>query len=455
MNALEQLAHWAATVSPEHTATAYEWATQSLIDTMGCMIAGSEYETPQTAFTVVSQWGVGSSSVVGQAKKLPALSAALVNSSSANALDFNSWAPTTAAFTPSTILSALLAIAEEQHYDGKAVLDALIVGLEVAMRIGEAVNLGHYHGGWHTSATMDTIGAAAGCARLLGLDEKQMAYAMSISISRAAGFKSQFGTMTKVLHCGLAAQTAVMAAQFAAGGFDAGMDTLDGHWSFLTLMGGENPAGFAKPLAKLGKILAIDEFGIVFKPFPTCAYTHRALDGILTLRKKHNLTLNDVDSVFVRIPAHNAAILIYPEPKTESEARFSMPYCMATALYTGNLTANDFLEDALWRPSVRNFLSRVILETHPVKENSSDLDAQEPALVTIQLHNGERLTARVDLAKGLPTRPFSQADLTGKFHTLADPVCGSAKSQEILALLYNFTDEGSIPALMQRLRSEK
>lgn len=370
MKALEKIAQWAATVSPEHTSTAYESVTQALIDTMGCMIAGSQHEVSQKVLSAVSSWGVGRSSVAGHANKLPAPWAALVNGTAAHALDFNAWTDPTAAFTPSGVLTALLAVAEENNHDGAAVLDALIVGMEVAMRIGEAVNLDHYHRGWHTTATVDTIGAAAACARLLQLDEKEIGHAMSIAISRAAGFKSQFGTMTKPLHCGLTAQTGVMAAQLAAAGITAATDTLDGKWSVLTVMAGEGAVGFEQPLAKLGQTLAIDEYGIVFKLYPSCAYTHRSLDGVLALRERYNIQFDDIHSVTSRIPAHNAGILTHPDPQSETEARFSMQYCLATALYNGNLSPSDFEIEALWRPAVRDFLPRVKLETHPLNANS-------------------------------------------------------------------------------------
>ena len=450
-NALERLARWAAH-APAHSSTAYEWATQALIDTMGCMIAGSLHEVSQIVWCSVLGWGVGRSSVVGQNKKLPAPWAALVNGTAAHALDFNAWTTPTASFTPSSLLAALLAVAEENNRDGAAVLDAFIVGLEVAMRIGEAVNLHHYNRGWHTTATIDTIGAAAACARLLGLNEQQIAYAMSIAISRTAGFNSQFGTMTKPLHCGLAAQTGVMAAQLAAGGLTASLNTLDGKWSVLTLLAGEQARGFAQPLAKLGQTLAIDEFGIVFKRYPSCGNTHRAVDGAIALRERHQLRLDAIETVEIRIPAPNAAILVYPDPQSETEARFSMPYCIATALHTGNLTPSDFDDDALWRAPVRDVLSRITLETHSNKTSDPNLAAQEPALVTIQLQNGQELHERVDIAIGMPARPFSQADLLGKFHNLADNICGAAKSKEILALLYEFTHEDALSRLMSRLR---
>ncbi len=172
---------------------------------------------------------------------------------------------------------------------------------------------------------------------------------------------------------------------------------------------GEDAAGFAKPLAKLGHTLALDEFGLAFKRYPSCGNTHRAVDGAIALRERHQLRLDAIEAVTVRIPAHNASILTYPVPETETQARFSMPYCVATALHTGHLTPNDFLEDALWRAPVRDFLPRVTLEPHPININSSDLAAQDPALVTIQLRNGEQLRERVDIAIGMPARPFTPA----------------------------------------------
>ena len=140
------------------------------------------------------------------------------------------------------------------------------------MRIGEAINMSHFHKGFHSTATIGTLASSVACARLIGLDASATANALSIATSLAAGFKSQLGTTTIHLHTGLAAHNGVLAAGLAAAGATGASDALDGGWGTLRLLADDDAPGFEGPLAKLGNPLAIEEHGLHVKPYPCCSY---------------------------------------------------------------------------------------------------------------------------------------------------------------------------------------
>ncbi|MEM7345563.1 MAG: MmgE/PrpD family protein [Chloroflexota bacterium] len=453
MNANERLSAWAATVPADHNAMALRRAKTGLLDTIACIVAGYHHDVSQQVYGVASQWGNGASTVVGQSQALAAPWAALSNGTAAHALDFNAYDEPTASHSSATIYSALLAVAEAEGKSGAAVLDAFIVGLEVAMRIGEAINLPHYHLGWHTTATIDTLGAAAGCARLLGLDAAKIATAISIATSRTAGYKSQFGTMTKPLHSGFAAETGVVAAQLAAAGVTASLDTLDGKWSFLTLLSTPDAPGFSAPLAKLGQQLAIEEHGIAIKRYPSCSYTHRPLDAVLSLKHTYKLTPDQIERVLVRIPGREAEILPFVVPQNEAEARFCMPYCVSVALNQGKVGPADFSETAIRREAMVGFIQRVTLQGHPITVQSSDLAVIEPINVAITLKDGRVLEEEVFEAIGMPTRPVSQEDLAEKFADCADGVMAEGQLKQITMMVEQFEAVEDVGVVMSLLKS--
>ncbi|MEM9217296.1 MAG: MmgE/PrpD family protein [Cyanobacteria bacterium P01_F01_bin.150] len=455
MTANESLAHWVATVSSEHTPLSLKRAKTALIDTLGCMVIGHGHPAAQHSIAAVSQWGRGASTAVGLSERLPAPWAALVNGTAAHALDLDDYNEFPSFGHPSAVLlPAVLALGEERHTSGAEVLDAFIVGLEVLMRVGEAVNVAHYNLGWHASATLGVLGAAAGCARLLGLNTNATSAALSIASSCAAGYNSQFGTMTKPLHIGLAAHSGVLAAQLAATGITASTMTLDGKWSFLTLLSTQDAQGFEVPLAKLGNPLAIDEYGLSIKRYPCCSATHRAIDGVISLRTAHRFSPAEVAAITVRIRSTYIDLLPFALPSNSGEAQFSMPYCVAVALLTGNVGFEDFTLPAINRPEVGALIPLVTLESHPLVQAHPQAkgDSPMPDIVTIKLRDGRILETSIDDASGMPNCPLSQAELWDKFTGCTQGVLGERSHQSLQHLLNQFEALEDLNELMGYLR---
>ncbi len=451
MTAITVLAGWSASVSDDHGPRAYRRARLAVLDTLACMLAGADDEAAVRARRAVAAWGAGASTVVGTDAHAAAPWAALVNGTAAHALDFDDYDLPTSGHPSAVLVPALLALAEERGASGRALLDAYLVGLEVMTRIGEAVNMSHYHLGWHATATVGALGAAAACARLTGLDAEETAAALSLATSMAGGFKSQIGTMAKPLHAGLAAKAGVLAAGLAASGTSASRDVLDGTWSFMTLLAGPESRGFDAPLKKLGGPLGIEEYGLYVKPYPCCAYIHRSVDAVLGLRRSHGLDGADIAAVTARIPGRNAEILMYPAPQTPMEARFSLEYCAAVAAVTGGLGVADFAPAAIRRPEIRDFLPRVAVERHPVGPRSSDLDDREPAVVTLRLRDGRRLGQTVDHARGSPERPLSEAEVAEKFRACAQGVLDPRAATAVEGLIAGLEDLPRIGDLTRHL----
>lgn len=418
--AIEALASWTVDVSDQHTDLAYSRARSALSDTVACTLFGADHEAARIVRKAVMGWGEGASTVIGMGRRVPAPWAALVNGTAAHAHDLDDHELAAITHPSAVLVPALLAVAEERSASGRDILDAYIVGLEVITRIGEGVNMPFYHRGWHATSTIGAVGAAAACARLMCLDVAAVAAAIGIGTSMAAGCNSQVGTTTKPTHAGLAAKAGVIAASLAAAGMTSSLGVLDAKWSsFLSLYAGPEAKGFAEPLAKLGKILAIEEYGVVTKIYPCCGFVHRPVDAILELRATHGLTVKEVQGITVTIPCRNMDILIYPEPRTDTQARFSMHYCVAVALLTGRLMAADFLPSALIRSEVRSLIPLIELRGHPLTSASLDPSTQEPDVVTVHLKDGRTLSKSVDHARGTPELPLSEAETTAKFEYCA------------------------------------
>src|SRR5208283_3122995 len=166
-------------------------------------------------------------SVIGHSIRVPALSAALVNSAAAHALDYDDVNMAMPGHPSVAILPGLLALAELHHSSGREVVAAFVAGYETACHIGMVLSPGHYNLGFHSTGTVGALGAAAACARLLGLDAETTATALGIAGTQAAGLKSQFGTMCKPFHAGKAAQNGLLAARLAARGFTSRTDIVE------------------------------------------------------------------------------------------------------------------------------------------------------------------------------------------------------------------------------------
>ena len=427
-------------------------AARALLDTVGVTLAGATEPAARIVQRVVEQDGSGPCRVLGTALRSSAGNAALANGTAAHALDYDDMCFVSLAHPSAPLVAAALAAAEVAGASGRALLDAYVVGFELEGRFGRAMNPRHYQRGWHCTATLGTIGAAAAASRLLRLDASATGHALSIAASEASGLKENFGTMVKPLHAGLAARNGVVAALLAQAGMTASSGAIDGPQGFLAAMDSEQPSldAFA---ADLGARWEIVDTGITVKLYPSCAGTHPTLDALLDLQRREGFGAHEVDAIEIGVDHIVPTILIYDRPSSGLEGKFSMPFCAAAAVVHGRVGIETFDAAQLRDPAIVALQARVTMRVDPT------LDASAPPLtqarVTVRLGDGRVRTASAHGARGYPERPASDEELATKFTSCATQTCSASQAAKALTTLRDIESISDIRTLTELLHSEQ
>ncbi len=430
MTILDNLAGWTHENPCGWSATALERGRLAIADTLGCIIAAARDDVVQKTTAAFFRSADGHAFSVGNARTCQPSTAAVINGTAAHVLeiDDNFYPALTHASAQS--VPALFALAEETGATGRDLIDGYILGLDLQAALASAMGRNHTLTGWHATGTIATIATAAVCARMLGLDRGGIANAMSIACSMAAGSKSQFGTMTKSLHCGLASRNSVVAAELAAKGIEGSADALDGDHGFLSLYSGALSPDPARIMMALRGSPAIEEFGLAPKLHACCGSAHKSLDCARDLQNSAKFDLDDVDNIDVWIGRTNRQNLKFDRPKNGYEARFSMPYAMVVVLLSGRFWLGDLEDAAVQRPEIRRHLEKIRVNVFEFDETSIALDQPVSHSIKITLRDGTELSARRAYAKGTIADPLSEEEYKQKFldccrgryadHTAAD-----------------------------------
>jgi 2-methylcitrate dehydratase PrpD len=409
-------------------------ARDAVLDTVGVMLAGSVEPSAHLVQTVAAEeGGAARCRILGTAQRTSASWASLANGTAAHALDYDDMCFVSLAHPSAPLVAAGLAIGEMTGASGRAVLEAYVVGFEVEAVLGRAMNPSHYKRGWHCTSTLGTIGTAAASARLLALNSEATLRCLSIAASEASGLKENFGTMVKPLHAGLAARNGVLAALLAGRGFTAADRALDGPQGFLTAMDAER-SEFGAALDGLGSgHWEILRGGITTKLYPSCAATHPALDAVLDLRTRHNLTADQVEAIEIQVDSITPTVLIYDRPKTALEAKFSMPFCVAAAAVYGQVDIDTFDLHRINDPRVQDVIRRVSMLVDP--DLGKDAPTLTQATVTVRLRDGQIFGQIAHGARGYPDRPASREELDAKFRACATRAIPGKVADEALSRL--------------------
>lgn len=392
---------------------AMDRARDAAVDTIGCMIAGRGEESI-AALTRAFHGEIaagGEARLITSGSASPSL-AALINATAAHALDFDDNFHPARAHASAVLVPALMAVLTSGKVtSGRRFLEAYLIGLEAQAAVGFGVNPSHYNRGWHATATVGSIGAAAGVARLFGADKDGLAAAMSLATSFACGPKGQFGSTAKPLHAGIAARNAVDAARMALAGMNGRLDILERPQGFLDLFGGDEAKGWEGLTFEEKHI--IESRGVVTKRHPCCASTHRAIDALLDLKHEHGLLAGDIAWIETKVGISAARNLTYPDPADEMQARFSMQYCLATAFLKGSLSLSDFTRHAIERPEVREFMPRIEMQPYSAEEERGV--ERLPHIVTVTTRGGRIYRKSWLHAKGSLEAPLSDHERKVKF----------------------------------------
>ncbi len=417
--ATRELARRIAEVRPADTgAPARAQARNAVLDTLGVTLAGVGEECTRLARRLaMDEGGAPAARLIGETGRTSASWAAFVNGTAGHALDFDDVDFVLLGHPSVTLVPALVALAEEREIPGSAVLTAYAVGFETLRVLGRAVNPRHYRRGFHATATLGAVGVAGACAHLLGLDAERTGHALALGASAACGLVSNFGTMTKPFHAGQAARAGLVAAKLAESGFTAAENTLE--TGFTAAMAAEDIgptahafADWEGALAPWGPPWDLEE-GVCVKIHPCCAMTHPGIDAMLDLVNTEDVRVSDVAALGARASTMTLKVLRYREATTGLEGKFSMPFCLASALVDRKVGIRQFEEDSVARPEIDALQKRVAFEL------DEDLAREDPETerteVWLRLKDGRELTRSFARARGHVENPLTEIELREKF----------------------------------------
>jgi len=412
---------------------------QSLLDWLGVSIAAAS-DPPVLVLReeLEEQGGHPQAFVFGSPKRLPTQQAALLNGTISHLLDYDDVNLTLPGHCTAPILAAVLALAERDGANGSEVMNAFLTGYETTCRIALLVAPGHYKRGFHATATIGSLGVAAACARLLGLDRGATARALGIAATRTAGLKAMFGTSCKALHAGAAAATGLFAATLARRGFDSREDALECAQGFAATHSSDFNSDAALRNPEAGYHL----FNNLFKFHAACYETQAAMECGHRLRRAHGFLPEEIRAVRVRANSHCNEICNIEEPRTGMEMKFSLRATTALSLAGMETSRPAVFCDANARsPALNAIRSKVAVELSP------DLALTESE-VEVQLHDGRDFGARQDCGIPMKDREEQGRRVAEKFHCLVDPVLGRSRSGQLASLVDRLETLPSASAIM-------
>jgi len=361
-------------------------AKDIIADTVAACICGADMPWSRIVIDYAERTGPGGTSkILGRGTAVQAPAAALANGALAHSFELDSLTrPGAGAHPGATVLPPALAVAQQVGASGQQLIAAVVAGNEVMIRIGRATGHTNEARGFHAPGTTGPFGAAVACGLLLGLDERGMANAIGIAGSLAGGlleFARGDGGMVKRLHLGRASEAGVMAASLAAGGFEAPRTVIEGEFGFLRVFCTEWDE------THLTKGLGSDfvTMSAVLKRYPCHATAHPAVKAIRDLQAAHKFAGGEVASITVTgtprmVERHN--ILAPPDLML---AQYSIPFCVALALFREARDPESYDETALRDPAILGLTQKVKLVAEAGGGHSATASH-----VTVTLNDGSR-----------------------------------------------------------------
>jgi 2-methylcitrate dehydratase PrpD len=416
-------------------------AHRTFLNWVGCAVGAARHESAEAALGGVKMLEPApQSTVLGRGEKVDMASAALVNGITSHTFDFDDTHLKTIIHPAGPVASALLAMAEVTGATGRELIDALVIGIDVSCRIGNAMYPDHYDRGWHITGSTGTVGAAAGCARLMGLDEQHTAWALGIAASQPVGMREQFGSMTKPFHPGGAARAGLTSALLARHGFTASPRALEAPRGYIQVVSPRKD--WNEITGELGERFEIS-FN-TYKPFACGIVIHPTIDAATQLREK-GVKAEEVERVELKVHSLVLELTGKKEPQDGLQAKFSVYHGFAAGLVFGRAGETEY-EDAIVNREDMVALRRKVVAT---VDDSIDEAAAD---VTAVMKDGRKVHVFVEHAIGSLERPLSDRQLEDKFHYLADPVIGKAKADALIAACWNIGGAKDVRAVVEGAR---
>jgi 2-methylcitrate dehydratase PrpD len=400
--------------------SAVEKAKRTALDCVGATLAGVAEPVSQVITAYVTKLGgLPQSSVFGAQVKVSIPDAAMANGSIAHALDYDDCGVKIG--HPSVLVfPAVLSLGEHVGASGREILAAYIVGLEVEGKLALHADFKLMQSRLNHQSWYGSIGAAAACAKLLGLNVAQTRMALGIGANFACGLSANHGSMAGAMAAGNACRNGVIAALMAREGGTANPDIIEAKNGFCDTLVGPGLYDAERMAASLGKPFYIESPGVGLKKYPSCYHTHRALDGVFQLLGEQSLSHKDIAEVDVGTSQRAMRVLAFSDPATPYQAKYSMPFCIAAAVVDGQVTLETFTSHKMEDRDIIEAKKKVRLSFPdlPIWPGLADVGPDTEFVgnpVTIRTTDGRSYNARVDIPRGDPALPLTDDEVLSKY----------------------------------------
>jgi 2-methylcitrate dehydratase PrpD len=424
---------WSDEVEQQAHRTFANWA--------GCAVGPSTHETVEAALAAVQELAPApQAALLGRSERVDMANAAMINGISSHTFDFDDTHLKTIIHPAGPVASAVLALGEHLGASGRQVIDALVLGVEVSCRVGNAVYPHHYDRGWHITGSTGMLGSAAACSRLLGLDAAHTQMALGIAASQPVGLREQFGTMTKPFHPGAAAKAGLMSALMARHGFTSSRRALEAPRGLMQVF--SDKTDWAEITENLGTSweIALN----TYKPFACGIVIHPAIDACVQLRNQHHLTADQISRITVRAHPLVQELTGKKTPQTGLESKFSVFHSCAVAIMKGRAGEHEYSDEMVLSPATIALRDRVeLVVDRAIHEASVD--------VTIETTDGRSLHIDIERAIGSLEKPMTGALLKAKFVDQSAPIIGQTQSDTAWDLCMSLAAQPDLKAVLQSL----
>ncbi|MBI3965481.1 MAG: MmgE/PrpD family protein [Chloroflexi bacterium] len=420
-------------------------AKQNILDTVGVSLAGMELDSGQIiAAYARERGGQPEASVIASGFRTSVENAALVDGVLAHAQLWEDNGTALVGHPSSPITSAILPVAEWRGVSGRDVIRAYLMGFELEVRFGRALNPLMYDLGWHNTSVIGTLGAAAAASCVLGLSAEQIRMAIGTAVSLASGTRQNFGTMTMPLHVGNAARNGVTAALLAEKGFNADPNSIEAPMGFATIYTAPGKHDLSKLTDGWAAPLEVINPGSMIKPYPSGGPTHNSIDAVLDVVHTEGVRPDDVVEIECCGPRWFTKTLIRTDPQRGIEGKTSLQFCVAAALVDREVTMRQFTDEKVRDPQIRAAMQKVRVSVHPeFAEDVVDFGTE----VIVRLANGREHRRTVAKPKGHPENPLTRDELLSKYRQCADLVLTAAEREHSIELLENLEQLSDIREL--------
>jgi 2-methylcitrate dehydratase PrpD len=423
------------------------YARRHLLDTIGVMIAGAPGDVASNAEKMLA--GVraanGKIPVPGRSNRHDILDAAFLGGTAAHGIELDDGYRVGSAHCGCTVVPAALSVGYERGISGAQLIEAVVAGYEVAICLARACAPDLRQRGFHPTSAVGPLGTAVAIAKIKGLNAQQIADALGIAASAAAGLFAfvNGGADIKRLHAGHASREGIQAALLAELGVQGPPNVVEARDGFMQAFA-FGRADKARPIA----LPPAAPFGITdcyIKPYACCRHIQPAVEALFGLMNDQKIETNDITKVDVetyRIAAEHA----HTGWDDYASAQLSFPYLMGLAARFRGIKVEHFNAATRNDPAFGEFAKRLTVTAPP--EIDGLYPRLRPARVTVTTPKG-KFVRQADEALGSRIVPLDDAGLEAKFIELVAPALGSARAASLAKQLWDIETRGDIRPLVE------